>query len=85
MGLTILIFLGLLISIVISSIHKCGGAIAGLIVTVFILCVGLDAYRSEGWSMTFFGIEISRNVFLIIIGVSFLFNIIGLFSCRKKR
>lgn len=85
MFLTILIFAGLLITMIVKIINKCAGAIVGLILTIFVLCVGLDAYKTEGWNISFFDIEISKNIFLIFIGIWLIFDIIGLFSCKKKK
>jgi hypothetical protein len=83
---TIAIIVGVVISIIVSAVHRCAGAIVSLFVTTFVLCVGLDMYRSPGWQLTFMAIEISKNTFLIVIGVWYLFDIIELIvGCKKKK
>jgi hypothetical protein len=82
---TIGIIVGLVVSTIISGFNRLAGGIIGFIVTTFILAVGLDIYRSPGWRLTYFGFEISRDVFLILIAVWYFFDIIAIIRGLRKR
>jgi hypothetical protein len=47
--------------------------------------VGLDMYRSPGWKLSYFGIDISKDVFLILIAVWYFFDIIDIIRGLRKR
>lgn len=85
MSLTIFIIIGIILSIIISAINRLVGAVVSLFLTTGVFFYGIDLYRTEGWKMHFLNIEISKDVFLILIAVWYLFDIIELIIALRKR
>ncbi len=61
------------------------GAIIGIIFTVIIGLIGLNAYSSGRGYMTFFGIDLSAGGFAALIGAFIVYDVISLVSALKKR
>jgi hypothetical protein len=76
---------GVLISIVASRFNKIAGGVVSLIVTTVILLFGLDVYSRPGWTMTFFGIEVSEGIFLLMIAIWYFFDVKQIRDGLKER
>jgi hypothetical protein len=80
----IFVIIGVVISIVVSKVNKFIGGIVGLLVTTGILIYGLNVYSKPGWTLTFFNIEISQGIFLVMIAVWYFFDIKQIIAGKKE-
>jgi hypothetical protein len=80
----IFVIIGVIISIVVSKVNKFIGGIVGLLVTTGILIYGLNVYSKPGWTLTFFNIEISQGIFLVLIAVWYFFDIRQIIAGKKE-
>ena len=80
----IFVIIGVVISIVVSKVNKFIGGIVGLLVTTGILIYGLNVYSKPGWTLTFFNIEISQGIFLVLIAVWYFFDIRQIIAGKKE-
>ena len=89
MGLTIFIVIVLIIAIIVSAFNLLAGAIVNLSLATFVLFYGLDAYATEGWTMTILNFPVTKKAFLIFMAVWYFFAVIELISAlikiRRKR
>lgn len=76
---------GVILSVIVSRFSKLWGGIIGLGITGYILYYGLEAYSHPGWAISLFNFELSREVFLILIGIWFIFDFKQIYDGIKER
>jgi hypothetical protein len=85
-GLDRLIIIGgVFLTIITGRINKLVGGICGLLLTTGIMIWGLFVYSRPGYTMTFFGAEISQEIFMVLVVVWYIFDVKQIMAVLKEK